>query len=418
MQKEETTIERWMGRKKLDALDKSLDDLLKQHGGSAGVTGRNGLLAQLTERLVNRALRGELDHHLGYESGERAPETQSNRRNGTTSKSVRSSDGELEIEVPRDREGSFAPQLIGRHERHFDGFDEQILSMYSRGMSVRDIRAHLREQYHTDVSPDLISRVTDGVVDELRAWQTRPLESVYLAVYVDALMVKMRDKSGVRNRAVYIAIGLRQDGSKEVLGLWAQDTEGAKFWLAILQELKRRGVEDIFFLCADGLTGMPQAAEASFPQAIFQTCIVHMIRSSMRFVPWKERKAVCADLRTVYTADDAEGAREALDAFDAKWGARLPMIAQAWRDRWDEITPFLSFPQEIRRLIYTTNAIESLNRQIRKVLKTRGHMPNEQAALKLVYLAISNASKSWGGADRRASAAVLQFAIHFHGRML
>ncbi len=323
----------------------------------------------------------------------------------------------MDIEVPRDREGSFEPQLVKKHQRDFDGFDGQILSMYSRGMIARDIRAHLREQYHTDISPELVSRVTESVLDELRAWQSRPLDSVYLVVYLDALMVKMRDKSGVRNRAVYIAVGLRQDGSKDVLGLWAHHTEGAKFWLGILSELRRRGVEDILVICADGLTGIEQAAEASFPEAIFQTCIVHLIRSSTRFVPWKERKAVCADLKAIYTADDADAASVALGAFDDKWGERFPMIAKSWKERWAEIIPFLSFPQEIRRMIYTTNAIEALNRQIRKVLKTRGHMPSEEAALKLIFMAIANAQKNWGGKDRRASAALLQFAIHFEGRI-
>ena len=262
-----------------------------------------------------------------------------------------------------------------------------------------------------------MSRVTDEVVDELRTWQSRPLERVYLVVYLDALVVKMRDKSGVRNKSVYLAVGVRYDGSKEVLGMWIQATEGAKFWLTILSELRQRGVEDILVICADGLTGMPEAVEAAYPQAIFQTCIVHLIRSSTRFVPWNDRKAVCRDLRTVYTADTADSAALALDEFEATWGSRFPMIANAWRNRWGEITPFLAFPQEIRRSIYTTNAIEALNRQLRKTLKTRGHMPNEQAALKLLYLAINRISKNWGGKDRRWTKALLQFVIHFEGRV-
>jgi putative transposase len=267
------------------------------------------------------------------------------------------------------------------------------------------------------VSPTLISQVTDAVVDELRAWQTRPLDRVYLVVYVDALVVKIRDKTGVRNKSVHMVVGVRVDGTKDVLGMWVEATEGAKFWLSILTELRQRGVEDILILCADGLTGLPEAVEASFPQAIFQTCIVHMVRSSTRFVPWKERRAVCADLRAVYTAEDAEAASAALDAFEATWGERFPMIAKTWRRRWAEVTPFLAFPDEIRRAIYTTNAIEALNRQLRKVLKTRGHMPSEQAALKLLYLAIRNASKKWGGRDKRWNKALLQFAIHFEGRI-
>ena len=397
--------------------DELLDELLREYGGPAGVTGPDGLLKELTRAVVNRAIGAELSHHLGYEEGEQPPDGQSNRRNGKTAKTVRTGQGPVEIEVPRDREGSFEPQLIPKHQRHFDGFDDKILSMYARGMSVREIRAHLEEIYGVEVSPDLISRVTDAVVDEMTAWQSRPLERVYLVAYLDALVTKIRDKSGVQNKSVYIVVGVRPDGVKDVLGLWIQATEGAKFWLTILSELRQRGVEDILVMCADGLTGLPEAVEAAFPRAIFQTCIVHLVRSSTRFVPWKDRKAVCADLREVYTADSAESAATVLDRFEAKWGRRFPMIASAWRRRWEEVTPFLAFPPEIRRAIYTTNAIEALNRQLRKVLKTRGHMPNEQAALKLLYMAVLNAQKNWGGRDRRWNSALLQFAIHFEGRI-
>jgi putative transposase len=397
--------------------DELLDELLREYGGSAGVTGPDGLLKELTRAVVNRAMGAELSHHLGYEEGEQPPDGQSNRRNGRTPKTVRTGQGPVEIEVPRDREGSFEPQLIPKHQRHFDGFDDKILSMYARGMSVREIRAHLEEIYGVEVSPDLISRVTDAVIDEMTAWQSRPLERLYLVAYLDALVIKVRDKSGVQNKSVYIVVGVRPDGSKDVLGLWIQATEGAKFWLTILSELRQRGVEDILVMCADGLTGLPEAVEAAFPRAIFQTCIVHLVRSSTRFVPWKDRKAVCADLREVYTADSAESAAMVLEGFEVKWGQRFPMIAPAWRRRWDEFTPFLAFPPEIRRAIYTTNAIEALNRQLRKVLKTRGHMPNEQAALKLLYMAVLNAQKNWGGRDRRWNTALLQFAIHFEGRI-
>jgi putative transposase len=397
--------------------DELLDELLREYGGSSGVTGPDGLLRELTRAVVNRAMGAELTHHLGYEEGDVPPETQSNRRNGKTAKTVRTGQGPVQIEVPRDRDGSFEPQLVPKHQRHFDGFDDRILSMYARGMSVREIRAHLEEIYGVQVSPDLISRVTDAVVDEMTAWQSRPLERLYLVAYLDALVIKVRDKSGVQNKSVYIVVGVRVDGSKDVLGLWIQATEGAKFWLTILSELRQRGVEDVLVMCADGLAGLPEAVEAAFPGAIFQTCIVHLVRSSMRFVPWKDRKAVCADLREVYTADSAEAAGLALDGFEGKWGTRFPMIAPAWRRRWAEVTPFLAFPPEIRRAIYTTNAIEALNRQLRKVLKTRGHMPNEQAALKLLYMAVLNAQKNWGGRDRRWNAALLQFAIHFEGRI-
>ena len=404
-------------RSKKSRSDELLDELIAEHGGPSGVTGPDGLLKELTRRLVNRAMGAELTQHLGYETGEAPPEGQSNRRNGKTEKTVRTGQGEIAVEVPRDRDGSFEPQLIPKHQRQFDGFDDKILSMYARGMTVREIRSHLEEIYGVDVSPDLISRVTDAVIDEMTAWQTRPLEPVYLVVYLDALVIKVRDSSGVQNKSVYIVVGVRPEGRKDVLGFWLQATEGAKFWLTILTELRQRGVEDILVMCADGLTGMSDAVEASFPRAIFQTCIVHMVRSSMRFVPWKERKAVCEDLRAVYTAETVEAAAAALDGFERIWSKRFPMIVPAWRRRWDEITPFLAFPIEIRKAIYTTNAVEALNRQLRKVLKIRGHMPNEQAALKLLFLAVRNALKNWGGPDKRWNAALLQFAIYFEGRI-
>lgn len=408
-------------RKKAESKDGSgispelMDQLLKEHGG--GLDDPQGFLKDLTKAVMNRALAAEMDHHLGYERGAEPPTEQSNRRNGTSSKRVRTDHGEVEVSVPRDREGSFEPQLIGKHERQFGGFDDKILAMYARGMTVRDIRAHLEELYGVEVSPDLISRVTDGIMDELAAWRTRPLERVYCVVYLDALMVKIRTKGSVRNQAVYVAVGIPSDGTREVLGLWVQDTEGAKFWCAILDELRRRGVEDILVLCSDGLAGMAEAAEAIFPNTVFQTCVVHVIRSSTRFVPWKERKAVCADLRAIYTAVDAEAAKEALNEFSAKWDSKYPTVAKAWRRRWDEITPFLSYPEEMRRAIYTTNAVEAMNRNFRKALKNRGHLPNEQAALKLLYLALRHERK---GTIRRArywNQALNQFAIHFEGRL-
>jgi len=330
---------------------------------------------------------------------------------------VRTELGKVEIAVPRDRDGTFEPELVGKHQRHFNGFDDKILAMYARGMSVRDIRDHLQEIYGVKVSPDLVSRVTDAVVDELHAWQQRPVEPVYLVVYVDALMVKIREKGHVGNRAVYTVVGIAPDGRKEVLGLWVQATEGAKYWLSILEELKQRGLQDIFILCADGLKGLPEAVEASFPKAIFQTCIVHMVRQSTRFVPWKDRRAVCADLREVYTAVDEPAAARALDAFEETWGDAFPMITRAWRSRWEEITPFLAYPAEIRKAVYTTNAVEALHRQLRKVLKTKGHLPSDQAALKLLFLAIRNAEKTWGGRTRSWSSALGKFAIIFEDRM-
>ena len=394
-----------------------LDKLLKDYSKPEDLTGPDGLLKQLTAALVNRAMNAELDQHLGYDKGETPPEEQCNRRNGRSSKRLRTDQGDIEVEVPRDRDGSFEPQLVKKHQRHFSGFDDKILSMYARGMSTRDIQAHLQEIYGVDVSPDLVSTVTNAVVDELKAWQSRPLEPVYLVVYLDALVVKIRDKGAVDNKSVYLAVGVLPDGSKDVLGMWLAPTEGAKFWLGILTELRQRGVQDIFVMCADGLTGLPEAVEASFPQAIFQTCIVHMVRASTRFVPWKDRRAVCADLRTIYGAADEEDAKEALAKFETKWDPRYPIISKSWRNRWEEVAPFLRFPPEMRRGIYTTNAIEALNRQLRKVLKTKGALPNDDAALKLLFLAIRNAKKKWGNRNRSWSQALMQFAIYFEDRM-
>lgn len=408
------------GRRKKDdhgISESVLDELLADYSRPEDLTGPDGLMIRLKKALIERAMSAELDHHLGYKEGEEPPEEQSNRRNGRGSKTLRTDDGPLEIQVARDRECSFEPQLVPKHQRHFNGFDDKILSMYARGMTVRDVQAHLLEIYGTEVSPELISTVTDGVVEELRAWQNRALEPVYMVVYLDALVVKIRDRGTVQNKAVYLAVGISNDGCRDVLGMWIQSTEGAKFWLSILSELKQRGVRDILVLCADGLAGMSQAVEATFPQTVFQTCIVHMVRSSTRFVPWKERKAVCADLRQVYTAADEEGAQHALEAFRATWGTRFPMIAKAWNERWDEVVPFLAFPPEIRKAVYTTNAIESLNRILRKTLKTRGQLPNDDAAKKLLFLALRNAMKTWGRPAPYWNQALLQFAIHFGDRV-
>jgi len=394
-----------------------LDALLRDCDKPEDLTGPDGLLKKLVGALVSRAMEGELTHHLGYADGQAPPEGQTNRRNGKNRKRLRSDLGPIEVQVPRDREGSFEPRIVPKHQRHFDGFDDKIVSMYARGMSTRDIRAHLEEIYGVDVSPELISTVTDSVVDELKSWQHRPLEPVYLIVYIDAMFVKIRDKGVVTNKAVYTVVGVRADGKKDILGFWVQTSEGAKYWLAILTELRQRGVQDILVLCADGLKGLPDAVEAAFPKTIFQTCIVHMVRSSTRFVPWKERRAVCADLRAIYTADSVEDAEVKLDEFEAKWSQRFPMIGKSWRQRWSEVTPFLAFPEEIRRAIYTTNAIEALHRKLRKAIKTRGAMPDDQAALKILFLAARNAAKTWGGRHTTWSKALLQFAIHFEGRI-
>jgi putative transposase len=395
--------------------DELIDQLLGGYRKPEELTGPNGLIKQLIGKLVTRAMNAELDHHLGYEAGQPPPEGQSNRRNGKRSKTLRSELGQLEVNVPRDREGTFEPQIVGKHERHFSGFDDKILSMYARGMTVREIQAHLQEIYNVEVSPDLISKVTDAVIDELRTWQSRPLEAVYLIVYIDALVTKIRDKGVVQNKAVHTVMGVAPDGRKDILGFWLQTTEGAKFWLSIFGELRQRGVQDILVLCADGLTGISEAVEAAWPNTIHQTCIVHLIRSSTRLVPWKERKAVCASLKAIYTAPDEATAVEALRGFESAWGKRFPMVAPAWRRRWTEVVPFLSFPPEVRRAIYTTNALESFNSQLRKVLKTRGHMPTDEAAIKLLFLATRNVTTRWQPHhDWRKM--LMQFAIFFEGR--
>lgn len=394
-----------------------LDQLIGNYQGPEDFLGEDGLLKRLTAALINRASEAELTEHLGYERGAKAPKGLSNRRNGQGKPAtIRTDQGPIEIERPRDREGTFEPQMVPKRQTHFNGFDDKIMSMYARGMTTREIEDHIREIYGVNVSRELVSRVTDGVIDELKAWQFRALDETYPIVYLDALVVKIRDKGVVTNKAVYLAVGVKADGHKEVLGMWIQRTEGAKFWLAILNELKQRGLRDILILCADGLTGLPEAVEAAYPLAIFQTCIVHMIRNSVRYVPWKDRKAVCASLRTVYSAPDAEAAELALIEFEDAWGAKYPMVAPAWRARWSEVIPFLEFPPEIRRAVYTTNAIEGLNRRLRKLLKTRGHMPSDDAAAKLLYLGIRNATGKWGNPPPNWSRARLQFAIHFGDR--
>jgi putative transposase len=322
----------------------------------------------------------------------------------------------VRIEQPRDRKGSFEPQIVRKHQRRFDGFDDKIVALYGRGMSVRDIQQHLRELYGVEVGHDLISRVTDAVLDDVREWQARPLEDVYPILFLDALIVKVRDGGAVRNKACYLAIGVNLEGERDVLGLWFQNSEGAKFWLQVLNELKQRGVSDVLICCVDGLKGFPEAIEAVFPHAWVQTCIVHLIRQSLRFVPDKHRRQVVKDLRLIYTAVDADAAAEALERFEADWGERYPMIGTTWRQSWEHVIPFLAFPPDVRRVVYTTNTIEALHRQIRKTIKTRGHFPTEEAARKLIYLAITNAEKKWRQTNHWTSA-LLSFKIHFGDRL-
>jgi putative transposase len=380
------------------ALDKELiDKLLEGYQKPEDLVGENGLLKQLTKALVERALSAELTHHLGYAKND--PDghgrDSGNARNGTSRKKLKGDFGQIDIEIPRDREGEFEPQIVGKHQRRFDGFDDKILSMYARGMSTREIQEHLKEIYGVEISPSLISEVTDAVVEEVQQWQSRPLEALYPIIYLDALYVKMRHEGRVENRAVYVAVGIKLNGLKDVLGLWTGNAEGAKFWLTILTELKNRGMKDVFIACVDGLTGFPEAIETVFPMTIVQLCIVHMVRNSLNYVNWKERKFVAADLRTVYTAPTAEAAQQELRRFGEKWDKKYGSIRSLWERHWERIIPFFAFSPEVRKVMYTTNAIESLNMSLRKIIKTRGSFPSEQAALKLLYMALKNVVAKW-----------------------
>ena len=371
----------------------------------------------LKKALIERALGAELGQHLGYRAGQARPEASSNQRNGKSSKTVLTDDGPLKLDIPRDRDGSFAPILIPKHARRFTGFDDKIIAMYARGMSVREIRAFLDEQYGTDVSPEFISSVTDEVMEEVQAWQNRPLDPMLPVVFFDALRVKIRDEGLVQNKAVYLALGVLPDGSREILGLWIETTEGAKFWMRVFNDLKTRGVQDILIAVTDGLKGMPQALEVVFPATTLQTCIVHLIRNSLSYAGWKERRAVAAALRPIYAAVNAQAAQQALDEFAASpWGLKYPMIVKAWKDAWEQVIPFFAFPPAIRRVIYTTNAIESVNAQLRKIIKTRGHFPTDDAAIKLLWLALRNIAVKWGSATHHWTEAMQQFAVLYEER--
>lgn len=377
-------------------IDKELiDKLLADYKGPEDLIGEQGLLKQLTKALVERAMQAELTHHLGYVKNDPAGRGTGNARNGASSKTLKGDFGEAVIEVPRDRNGTFEPQIVGKHQRRFTGFDDKILSMYARGMTTREIQGHLEEIYGVEISPSLISEVTEAVVEEVKTWQTRPLEPLYPILFLDALMVKMRYEGKVENRAVYVAIGIDLDGHKDVLGLWTSPNEGAKFWLQVLTEIRNRGVKDIFIACVDGLKGFPQAIETVFPKAQVQLCIVHLVRASLNYVNWKERKLVAQDLKGIYRAATAEQAEQELADFAGRWDGRYPTIAPLWQRNWDRVIPFFAFPVEIRKIIYTTNAVESLNMTLRKVLKTRAAFPSEEAALKVMYLALRNLIAKW-----------------------
>jgi putative transposase len=375
--------------------DEVIDELLAGASTEEEIAGPGGLFAELTKRLVERAMEVEITDHLGYEPHCEPPGGAGNTRNASTPKTLITEHGPVRVETPRDRSGSFEAKIVKKRQRRFQGFDEKILALYSRGLSTRDIEAHLQEIYGVKVGRDLISRVTDAVMDDVREWAKRPLEDIYPVVFLDCMVIKVREGATVQRRALYLALGVTLDGDRDVLGMWFQETEGAKFWMQVLTELKQRGVQDILICCVDGLTGFPEAIEAIFPRTTVQTCVVHLIRASLKYVPRREREQVARDLKPIYTAIDADHAQAELETFDEKWGTRFPVITQAWLHAWEYVIAFLAFPAEVRRVIYTTNAIEALNRQLRKAIKTKGSFPNEDAARKLVYLALQNATPQW-----------------------
>ena len=397
--------------------DELIDQLLAQlqNKDAESILGESGLAGQLKKQLAERMLAAELNHHLATESAQKA--AAGNHRNGSSPKTVITPSGELHLDIPRDRLATFEPVLVAKYQRRLPGFDDHVISMYARGMSVREIQAHLLELYGLQVSPDLISTITDEVLADVEQWQKRPLEAMYPIVYFDALRLKIRDEGTVRNKAVYLALGIRADGRKEVLGLWIEQTEGAKFWLKVFNELKNRGLHDVLIAVVDGLRGFPEAIEAVYPQAQIQTCIVHLIRNSLNLASWKDRKELAASLKPVYRAAHAQAAAEALDAFaQSEWGIKFPTVVAMWRRQWEQVIPFFAYPPEVRKIIYTTNAIESLHMQLRKIVKNRGHFPSDDAAAKLLFLALRNIEKDWKMPPVTWKQAANQFAILFGER--
>ena len=397
-------------------LDGMIDELIAGKRGEREILGQEGVLGEITRRMVQRALEEELTEHLGYPAGHAPPGGAGNSRNGGTPKTLLTDQGPVRIDTPRDRKSRFEPQLVRKGQRRLAGLDEKIIALYGGGMTTREIEAYITELYGPGVSRETVSRVTAAVLEDARAWQTRPLEQVYPIVYLDALVIKIRDGQAVRNFACYLAIGVNLEGDRDVLGMWFQRTEGAKFWLQVLTELKTRGVQDVLVCCVDGLQGFPEAIEAVYPKAWVQTCIVHAIRAALRFVPYKDKKKVAADLRKIYTAVDRDHAEQELEHFAETWDAKYPMISASWMENWERIVPFLAFPPDVRRAVYTTNTIEALNRQIRKIIKTRGSFPDEDSARKLLYLAITRAQQKWRHAYNWNSA-LTAFRIHFGDRI-
>lgn len=399
-----------------DIPDELIDALLVNYSKPDDLLGKDGILEQLTKRFVERALQAEMVHHLGHEKHGKVSNSAGNTRNGTSKKTLKGKSSSLPIEVPRDRDGSFEPQLVAKNQTRWQGFDDAIISLYARGMSVREIQGHLKELYHTEVSPALISAVTDEVVEDVRQWQGRPLDAVYPILYLDCIHVKVRDSGTVGTKAVYLALGVNMSGVKELLGMWISPNEGAKFWLSVVTELRNRGVQDIFIACVDGLKGFPEAIESVFPKTQVQLCIVHMVRNSLKYVSWKERKAVAADLKEIYSAPTAELAYSALERLEQKYNSRYPLIAKPWRANWERIIPFFGYPPEIRKVIYTTNAIESLNMSLRKVTKARGAFPHDEAVFKIFWLALRRISQKWTLPVKDWKSALNCFAIQFEDR--
>jgi putative transposase len=397
-------------------LDGMIDELIAGKRGEREILGQDGVLGEITRRMVQRALEEELTEHLGYPAGHAPPGGVGNSRNGGTPKTLLTDQGRVAIDTPRDRRSRFEPQLVKKGQRRLAGLDEKIVALYGGGMTTREIETYIAELYGPGVSRETVSRVTAAVLEDAKAWQTRPLEAIYPILYLDALQIKIRDGQAVRNFACYLAIGVNLEGDRDVLGMWFQRTEGAKFWLQVLSDLKTRGVEDVLICCVDGLQGFPEAIEAVYPKAWVQTCIVHLIRNSLKFVPYKDRRQVAADLKPIYTAVDRDHAWEQLERFAEKWDHKYPMISQSWTEHWEHVVPFLAFPPEVRRAVYTTNTIEALNRQIRKIIKTRGSFPNEDSARKLLYLAITRAQTKWRHTYNWSSA-LTAFRIHFGDRV-
>lgn len=393
-----------------------IDDLLKDYQGPETFWGETGLFAQLKKKIIERTLHAEMDTHLGYSKHDPKGHNSGNSRNGKGKKTIVVDSEPVELEPPRDRNGTFEPQLIPKRQKYFDGFNDKILAMYARGMSVRDIQSCLLEMYQVDVSEGLISQATDGILEEVKAWQNRPLDRVYPILFLDCIVVKSREEGKVCNRSVYLVLGVTMEGQKELLGIWIAQSEGAKFWLGVITELKNRGIQDIFIACVDGLKGFPEAIESVFPQTQIQLCIVHLIRNSVKYVHWKDRKPICGDLKTIYTSATEQQAECALEAFGKKWDSKYPTIRQMWRTHWERIIPFFDYPADIRKVIYTTNAIESLNRSLRKVIKTKGAFPNDASILKIFYLALAQIAKKWTMPIHAWKAALSQFAIRFAGR--